>query len=154
MSDDLVEMARLAQHDERMSTGALYGDLADRIEELEAKLAEAEGSLNICSVSWGECNRILDETKAKLAQQDDLDAAVAAALREAVEAVRSQHGDPDNENGIALAEAAILALIPDAGKALERALAAQREKDAKIAETCPDSHWGPFIAAAIRKGGE
>ena len=38
MPDDLVEMARLAQHDERMSTGALYGDLADRIEELEAKL--------------------------------------------------------------------------------------------------------------------
>jgi len=41
MSDDLVKMARLAQHDERMSTGALYGDLADRIEELEAKLAYA-----------------------------------------------------------------------------------------------------------------
>ena len=37
MSDDLVEMARLAQHDERMATGALYGDLADRIEELEAQ---------------------------------------------------------------------------------------------------------------------
>lgn len=44
---------------------------------------------------------------------DDLvQAAVAAALKEAAEAVRSQHGDPDNENGIALAEAAILALIP------------------------------------------
>ena len=41
MSDDLVAMARLAQRDERMSTGALYGDLADRIEELEAKLAKA-----------------------------------------------------------------------------------------------------------------
>ena len=38
MTDDLVAMARLAQRDERMSTGALYGDLADRIEELEAKL--------------------------------------------------------------------------------------------------------------------
>ena len=37
MSDYLVKMARLAQRDERMSTGALYGDLADRIEELEAK---------------------------------------------------------------------------------------------------------------------
>ena len=42
MSNDLVEMARLAQHDERMSTGALYGDLADRIEELEAKLAQQD----------------------------------------------------------------------------------------------------------------
>ena len=41
MTDDLVAMARLAQRDERMSTGALYGDLADRIEELEAKLAKA-----------------------------------------------------------------------------------------------------------------
>jgi hypothetical protein len=41
MSDDLVKMARLAQRDERMSTGALYGDLADRIEELEAERDEA-----------------------------------------------------------------------------------------------------------------
>lgn len=40
MSDDLVEMARLAQHDERMATGALYGDLADRIKELEAQVKE------------------------------------------------------------------------------------------------------------------
>jgi hypothetical protein len=39
--EELVKMARLAQRDDRMSTGALYGDLADRIEELEAKLAKA-----------------------------------------------------------------------------------------------------------------
>lgn len=45
MSDDPVKMARLAQRDERMSTGALYGDLADRIEELEAKLAKAVETL-------------------------------------------------------------------------------------------------------------
>jgi hypothetical protein len=38
---------------------------------LEAKLAEAEGALSICSASWGECNRILDETKAKLAKAVD-----------------------------------------------------------------------------------
>ena len=37
MTDDLVKMARLAQRDERMSTGALYGALADRIKELEAE---------------------------------------------------------------------------------------------------------------------
>ena len=42
MRNDVVDMARLAQHDERMSTGALYGDLADRIEELEAKLAQQD----------------------------------------------------------------------------------------------------------------
>lgn len=41
MTDNLVAMARLAQRDERMSTGALYGDLADRIEELEAELLKA-----------------------------------------------------------------------------------------------------------------
>ena len=36
MSDnDMVNMARLAQRDDRMATGKLYGDLADRIEELE-----------------------------------------------------------------------------------------------------------------------
>ena len=45
MSDDLVKMARLAQRDERMSTGALYGDLADRIEELEAKVSARDGEL-------------------------------------------------------------------------------------------------------------
>jgi len=39
--EELVKMARLAQRDDRMATGALYGDLADRIEELEAKLAKA-----------------------------------------------------------------------------------------------------------------
>ena len=37
---------------------------------LATKLAEAEGALNICSAAWGECNRILDETKAKLARAE------------------------------------------------------------------------------------
>ena len=111
MSDDLVEMARLAQHDERMSTGALYGDLADRIEELEAKLA----------------------------QQDDLvQAAVVAALREAAERMRHAAATEDEFGRIinaAIFDTAvklILALITDdAQAALDRA-----------------------IAAAIRKGGE
>jgi hypothetical protein len=41
MSDkELVKMARLAQRDDRMSTGALYGDLADRIEALTAERDE------------------------------------------------------------------------------------------------------------------
>jgi chromosome segregation ATPase len=38
---ELIAMARLAQRDERMSTGALYGDLADRIEALTKQLAAA-----------------------------------------------------------------------------------------------------------------
>jgi len=41
MSDEkLVKMARLAQRDDRMATGALYGDLADRIEALTAERDE------------------------------------------------------------------------------------------------------------------
>jgi hypothetical protein len=37
------------------------------------------------------------------------------------------------------------------------AVKAERERCAKVAETCPDSHWGPWVAAprvvaAIRKG--
>jgi chromosome segregation ATPase len=39
--EELVKMARLAQRDDRMSTGALYGDLADRIEELTEQLEAA-----------------------------------------------------------------------------------------------------------------
>ena len=38
--EELVKMARLAQRDDRMSTGALYGDLADRIEALTAERDE------------------------------------------------------------------------------------------------------------------
>jgi hypothetical protein len=46
-NEELVKMARLAQRDDRMSTGALYGDLADRIEELEAKLAKAVEAVSL-----------------------------------------------------------------------------------------------------------
>jgi hypothetical protein len=45
--EELVKMARLAQRDDRMATGALYGDLADRIEELEAKLAKAVEAVSL-----------------------------------------------------------------------------------------------------------
>lgn len=37
---NLVAMALAAKADDRLSTGALYGDLADRITALEAKLRE------------------------------------------------------------------------------------------------------------------
>ena len=92
---------------------------------------------------------------------DDLvQAAVAAALREAVEAVRSQHGDPDNENGIALAEAAILTLITeDAQAALDRVVSARfgvvRSEVVRLsAEGKIDSEATERLLAAIRKGGE
>jgi hypothetical protein len=35
---------------------------------------------------------------------------------------------------------------------LTRERDAERERCAKVAESSPDSHWGPTIAAAIRKG--
>ena len=126
MSDDLVEMARLAQHDERMSTGALYGDLADRIEELEAKLA----------------------------QQDDLvQAAVAAALREAANIARASL---DGEIGYD----DILDLITtDAQAALDRVVSARfgvvRSEVVRLsAEGKIDSEATERLLAAIRKGGE
>jgi hypothetical protein len=37
-------------------------------------------------------------------------------------------------------------------EAAARAILAERERAAKIADACPDTHWGPTIAAAIRKG--
>jgi hypothetical protein len=35
---------------------------------------------------------------------------------------------------------------------IDAAVAAERDRCAKVAETCPDSHWGPWVAAVIRKG--
>lgn len=36
--EDIIAMARAAEKDERLSDGALYGKLADRIEQLERHL--------------------------------------------------------------------------------------------------------------------
>jgi hypothetical protein len=44
MTDDLVKRARAAFHDDRLSTGALYGELADRIEALTAERDKAYAS--------------------------------------------------------------------------------------------------------------
>ena len=43
--EELIEMARLAQRDDRMSTGALYGDLADGIEAQAAEIERLRGDL-------------------------------------------------------------------------------------------------------------
>ena len=134
MPDDLVEMARLAQHDERMATGALYGDLADRIEELEAKLA----------------------------QQDDLvQAVVAAKLREAVAAVKKDADNDDISQGAAQwVSDTILALItPDAQAALDRVVSARfgvvRSEVVRLsAEGKIDLETVERLLVAIRKGGE
>jgi uncharacterized coiled-coil protein SlyX len=48
------------------SDTSLMREAAARIEELEAKLALSEGALDVASKSWGECQRILKQTEAKL----------------------------------------------------------------------------------------
>jgi Lar family restriction alleviation protein len=35
---------------------------------------------------------------------------------------------------------------------IDAAVKAERERCAKVADACPDIHWGPWVAAAIRKG--
>ena len=126
MPDDLVEMARLAQHDERMATGALYGDLADRIEELEAKLA----------------------------QQDDLvQAAVAVKLREAANIARaSLDGEIAYDDILALitpdAQAALDRVV-SARFGVVRSEVVRLSAEGKI-----DSEATERLLAAIRKGRE
>ena len=53
-------------------TNRHFVEMADKIEELEAKLDLSEGALDIASKSWGECNRILEQTEAKLQTQTQL----------------------------------------------------------------------------------
>jgi hypothetical protein len=63
----LLEMARAAQHDDRQATGKLYGDLADRIEALEAALRE------IIAVEvvdpWSACGTMQIKARAVLDQK-------------------------------------------------------------------------------------
>ena len=61
---ELIAMARLAQRDERMSTGALYGDLADRIEAL---LEQCEGLAQVVDYNWVKHQRVI-AAEAKLAK--------------------------------------------------------------------------------------
>lgn len=70
--EELVKMTRLAQRDDRMSTGALYGDLADRIEALTVKLATCEKYRD----AYAECDMIgtqaVRDLEAKLAKAVEL----------------------------------------------------------------------------------
>ena len=111
----------------------------------------------------------IEELEVKLAQQDErVQAAVAAALREAVEIYRklsegSPVGAADGQTyhvryvtGDEFAQN-ILALIPDAQAALDRVVAAERERIKGLviideAGTVTPEMWD--VAAAIREGGE
>ena len=92
--------------------------------------------------------RRIEELEAKLAQQDDLvQAAVAAALREAAQVARASF---DGELGYD----DILDLItPDAQAALDRVVAAERERGFWLGRSCGGSKVEIDAAlAAIRKG--
>lgn len=106
----------------------------------------------------------IEELEAKLAQQDErVQAAVAAALREAAECCTGS-GTIAIDGPIAAKE--ILALItPDAQAALDRVVAAERERCAKIAESvalpmdgkvakAQAGYMRSIIAHHIREGGE
>jgi len=90
----------------------------DRIEELEAKLA---GAVAECE----RIGRLWHDAEAKLAQQDDLvQAAVAAALREAANACVNEYlDDPQGtksdtayQHAVADCVTAVLAIIPKGGE--------------------------------------
>lgn len=104
MSDDLMKRAREAwKTGDDWEAMVLLRPTANRIEELEAKLAQ---------------------------QDERVQAAVAAALREAAECCTGS-GTIAIDGPIAAKE--ILALItPDAQAALDRAVAAERERFAKM----------------------
>ena len=100
--EELIAMARLAQRDERMFTGALYGDLADRIEALteqltaareDAKEAEAyaeelEADRKKTYEALLKVSRIHGEVEAKLATCEKYRDAYAECDRIGTQAVR------------------------------------------------------------------
>ena len=122
MSDDLVKMARLAQHDERMSTGALYGDLADRIEELEAKLKAIT-----------ERNDLVEYANVELGEK------LAKAVEERDEAIRRRDAWKSKAEGYDAVRKALREKVgapwpPNLSRALWAGIAADEKKRADDAE--------------------
>jgi len=60
ISSNLVSMARAAQHDERLSDGALYGKLADAIERLSRPPCGTDPNPHSCATHREECTQIVD----------------------------------------------------------------------------------------------
>ena len=85
--EELIAMARLAQRDERMSTGALYGDLADRIEALGKACTEwaevSQSNYRRASTSEAKLAKVV-----KARREDALE--LLAALGQAQEAHEAQ----------------------------------------------------------------
>ena len=99
---ELIAMARLAQRDERMSTGALYGDLADRIEALTEQLAAARQDAKAAEDELEMQEQeacMLENDYVKLEKERD---ALEAKLAKAVEALdRIQDGSYGKQAAIA-----------------------------------------------------
>ena len=75
MTDDLLKRLWESRRTERRGSEMTDEELLhreyekllrERIEELESKLALSEGALDVASKSWGECQRILEQTEDKL----------------------------------------------------------------------------------------
>jgi DNA repair exonuclease SbcCD ATPase subunit len=102
MSDEeLVKMARLAQRDDRMATGALYGDLADRIEAL---IVEKKYLLERVMEQDDLIEALTEQLEAARADAKEAEAyaeELEAKLAEAVEALRKLHHAVCGETGIA-----------------------------------------------------
>ena len=123
-------------------------DLRRRIEELEAKLRKSALQELSALGQASEAYQAQLAAEAKLAQQDDLmQAAVAAALREAAQVARASF---DGELGYD----EILDLIPEGAQAaLDRVVAAERENGFWVGRSCGGSKAEIDAAlAAIRKG--
>lgn len=88
--EELIAMARLAQRDDRMTTGALYGDLADRIDALVKQLAEADAVIEAQAKDHASNNIRLAETAHRA---ERLEAAIKAISAEAYVTVETKkHG--------------------------------------------------------------
>lgn len=143
MTDDLAERLRLPSFSKRDRLAA-----ANRIEELAAENATLKQM-------WWDAGDVTDlagtiaDLQAKLAQQDDLvQAAVAAALTEAAADVSAVSMDGDY-----LAERILALITPDAQAALDRVVAAERERGFWLGRSCGGSKAEIDAAlAAIRKG--
>jgi chromosome segregation ATPase len=104
-NEELVKMARLAQRDDRMSTGALYGDLADHIEALTKERDNYAFKLSDANNTYSEMHVELEALTEQL-EAARADAKEAEAYAEELEKELNicRMAQVVMENGIAEAE--------------------------------------------------
>lgn len=78
--EELMAMARLAQRDDRMATGALYGDLADRIETLTKEREQWRRAAETRAEGWKISDDARIEAEAKLAKAVEAAEEMSAAF--------------------------------------------------------------------------